>query len=290
MTRWPKLIAQCILPGPRETRTQARRRVALFLHRRFSKEMTFRRNGFQWTGTPGCLVSESIFLSDHYQDDSISALARFAKSGRPVVVNIGAHIGDVALPLSRQWQRVIAVEPNPATFATLQRNVRQNNLQAHISCHPFAISDSAGEARLVVYSEAAACELMGNEGEVGYGTREYKEQLPVQTVRLDSLLVSLGVPLNDVALVCSDTQGFESHVIQSATQLWAGGTCLWVEVWPQGLECHGGTRRFIELCKQHFRRVVRADRLDAEPEDIAALDSIVSGLKSAEGTDALLIP
>ena len=252
--------------------------------------MTFRRNGFQWTGTPGCLVSESIFLSDHYQDDSISALSRFVKSGRPAVVNIGAHIGDVALPLSRQWQRVIAVEPNPATFAKLQQNVRQNGLEARISCHPFAVSDSAGEARLVVYPETAACELVGNEGKVGYGTREYKEQLPVQTVRLDSLVASLGIAPDDVALVWSDTQGFESHVIRSAPELWAAGTCLWVEIWPQGLECHGGTRQFIELCKKYFTRVVRADRLEAEPENIDALELIVRGLKPEEGTDALLIP
>jgi FkbM family methyltransferase len=290
IVRWPKIVAHSVLPGPAERRTLARRRIALFFHRQFSTEMTFQRNGFRWTGTPSCLISESIFLSGHYQDASIIQLAKLVKNGRSTVVNIGAHIGDVALPLSRKWNHVIAIEPNPSTFEKLKVNVRQNQLEENIECYQAAISDEAGEGNLVVYRETAACELIGDEGRLGYGSREYVARVPVKTVRLDSLLESLAVAPSDVALVWSDTQGFEPHVIESAPQLWAGGTCLWVEIWPQGLDCHGGSRHFIEVCKKHFTRIVRAERLDGEPEHIDALDSIISDLKSGEGTDALLIP
>jgi hypothetical protein len=133
--RWPKLAAQSVLPGPAAERTLARRRIALFFHKQFSKEMTFERNGFHRTGTPGCLITESIFLHDHYQDASIEGLAKFVKIERPTVINVGAAIGDVALPLSRKWKKVIAIEPTPTTLATLQRNVRQNNLEGQIACY-----------------------------------------------------------------------------------------------------------------------------------------------------------
>jgi FkbM family methyltransferase len=252
--------------------------------------MSFERNGFRWTGEPNCLVSESIFLSDHYQDDSIEAVSRFVKLDRPTVVNIGAHMGDVALPLSRKWEKVIAIEPAPSTFAKLQRNVRQNGLDGRIICYQAAISDTSGERELVVYRETAACELVGDEGRVGYGDREYLERVPVKTWRLDHLMEALKVSANDVGLVWSDTQGFESQVIESAPALWAGGTCLWVEIWPQGLECHGGSRHFVEVCKKYFAHFVEEKRMDGKPESIDALELIVDRLKDGEHTDVLLIP
>jgi FkbM family methyltransferase len=288
--RWPKLVAQTVLPGPAEKRTHARRRVALFFHKQFSKEMTFKRNGFLWTGTPNCLISESIFLHDHYQDDSIEGLVKFLKAERSTVINIGAAIGDVALPLSRKWKKVIAIEPTPTTFATLQKNVGQNNLEQQITCYQAAISDITGERELVVYDEPAACELVGDDGRVGYGDRKYLERVAVKTWRLDNLLESLHVSLDEVGLVWSDTQGFESQVIESAPNLWAHGTCLWVEIWPQGLAAHGGSARFVEVCKKYFSRFVSEKHLDGDPENMDALDAVVASLKLGEHIDVLLIP
>jgi len=219
-------VAQSVLPGPAEQRTLARRRIALFFHKQFSKEMTFERNRFLWTGTPDCVISESIFLNGHYQDSSIEPLAKFVKTDRSTVVNIGAPIGDIALPLSRKWKKVIAIEPTPSTFARLERNVRQNDLEGQIRCHQAAISNVTGERQLVVYDVAAVCELVGDDGRVGYGDRKYLERVPVKTWRLDSLLESLHVAPDEVGLVWSDTQGFEFQVIESAPKLWVGGTCL----------------------------------------------------------------
>ena len=290
MMRWPKLAAQSVLPGSAAERTHARRRMALFFHKQFSKEISFERIGFLWTGTPGCLITESIFLHGHYQDAPIEALIKFVKAGRSTVINIGAAIGDVALPLSRKWKKVIAIEPTPATFATLQRNVRQNHLEQQITCYQAAISDVTGERELVVYDEPAACELAGDDGQVGYGDRKYLERVAVKTWRLDSLLESLHVAPDEVGLVWSDTQGFEAQIIESAPKLWASGTCLWVEIWPQGLAAHGGSARFIEVCKKYFTRLVSENHLDGKPESLSALDAVVAGLKFGEHVDVLLIP
>ena len=290
MLRWPKLVAQSVLPGPAENRTQARRRIALFFHKQFSREMTFERNGFLWTGTPECLISESIFLHDHYQDDSIDGLVKFLKFKRPTVVNVGAAIGDVALPFSRKWKKVVAIEPTPSTFARLQRNVRQNNLEEIITCYRAAISDVNGERDLVVYDEPAGCELVGDDGKVSYSVHRILERVAVETWRLDTLLESLHVAPNEVDLVWSDTQGFESQVMESAPNLWAGGTCLWVEIWPQGLEAHGGNSRFVATCKKYFSRFVSEKGLNGDTQSMDALDPIVEALAYGEHVDVLLIP
>jgi hypothetical protein len=72
--------------------------------------------------------------------------------------------------------------------------------------------------------------------------------------------------------------------------LWKNGTPLWVEIWPKGLDCHGGADRFIEVCNQYFKRILIADRLGDELQPIDALAGVVRDLKSGAYTDGLLIP
>ena len=210
---------------------------------------------------------------------------------RPVMVNVGANIGDVALPLSRSGKHIIAIEPNPETFARLQRNVRQNGLARQITCCNVAIAEKSGTAELVVTADPGNSELSDGHGRLGFdGMDKRRGSVTVKTEGLDILLESLGIRPDQVALVWSDTQGFESHVIASGSSLWRSGTPLWVEIWPKGLACHGGLPYFLELCRTHFTRVMPLERLGNEPEPIGALDAIVAGLGSAEFTDALLVP
>jgi hypothetical protein len=103
-------------------------------------------------------------------------------------------------------------------------------------------------------------------------------------------LDSIHVSPDEVGLVWSDTQGFESQVIESAPSLWAHGTCLWVEIWPQGLAAHGGSVRFVEICKKYFTRFISEKHLDGETENMDALDAVVAELRLGEHVDVLLIP
>jgi hypothetical protein len=109
-------------------------------------------------------------------------------------------------------------------------------------------------------------------------------------MRLDELVKSLQIAPDQIALVWSDTQGFEAQVIESGSALWTNGTPLWVEVWPKGLDCHGGTDRFVELCKKYFTHVLSAKQIGLEPAPIVYLESIIGELKPTEFTDVLLIP
>lgn len=279
-------------PGGRRT---LRRRLALALLRRVRTELTFRRNGFKWTGPTACCITGSLFTDDHYQDSYLEPINTWLRANtdfsRPVVVNIGANLGDVALPLSRTGKRVIAIEPNPKTFARLQHNIRQNGLTERIQACEIAISDEPGSAELVLAGNPGNCELRGDGDRIGFtGVDVVRGVVSVKTMRLDTLMESLGIGFAEVGLVWSDTQGYESQVISSAPGLWLNGTPLWVEIWPKGLDCHGGTGRFIEICKRHFNRILVADRLGEEPEPIGALESLVRALEPGAFTDGLLIP
>src|SRR5438128_1166579 len=119
-----------VRPGPREVRAHARthirRRLALEYLSRFRHEITFKRNGFAWTGPPTCTITRAIFIDGQHQDIYIDMLHKWIKPQCPVIVNVGANVGDTALPLTRTGKRVIAIEPSPETFARLERNVRAN--------------------------------------------------------------------------------------------------------------------------------------------------------------------
>lgn len=292
---------QALNPGSSGEGVLARRRLMLRLLRLVRTEVAFRRNGFDWTGLTHCSITREIYLNDHYQDASIEHVAGWLKAhghfDRSVIVNVGANLGDVALPLTRTGKRVIAVEPNPQTFARLERNVRRNGLEDRITCCRCAVSEAAGTAELVMARDPGNSELNSDQGRVGFDGMDQRQDLvQVQTTRLDSLVGSVGFRPEDVALVWSDTQGFESHVIASGTALWQGGTPLWVELWPRGLACHGGVTHFLDLCRQHFRTMVPAadfagpGAASARPRPVAELEPLLAGLQNADFTDVLLLP
>ncbi len=295
LTSGLRLGARSLLPGPLERRRFARRMLALKTQALFRDELTFRRNGFLWTGATASSITEAIYTSDHYQDAHLTELTDWlgahTQFERPVVVNVGANIGDVALPLTRLGKRVIAIEPNPETFARLQRNVRQNGLDAQVTCCAIAVAAHAGAAELVTATDPGNSEIREKDGRLGFeGVDQQVSVVQVRTARLDELLPELNVPLHEVALVWSDTQGFESQVIASGAGLWQHGTPLWVELWPKGLVCHGGIEQFLGLAEQYFTRLLPADRLGSAPQPISQLRPLLAELRNAEFTDALLIP
>jgi FkbM family methyltransferase len=287
---------RAFLPGSSEKRAEARthirRRLALEYLVRFRSEITFRRNGFVWTGPPGCTITRAVFIDGQHQDVYIGSLGKWIIPERPVIVNVGANIGDTTLPLTRTGKKIVAIEPSPETFARLRTNVLQNGLEESVICCEVAIADTAGSARLVVAAQPGNSEILGESGAVGFdGDDQRRGVVSVMTQPLVDLLRSHGVAPDQVALVWSDTQGFESQVVESGAPLWASGTPLWVEVWPKGLDCHGGTERFVRGCEQHFKSFLTARYLHSAPEPIEALDALVTNLKQhGQAIDILLLP
>jgi hypothetical protein len=53
-----------------------------------------------------------------------------------------------------------------------------------------------------------------------------------------------------------DAQGSETDVIESGASIWRSGARLWTEVWPAGLERHGGIKRFDAAVRNHFASFV----------------------------------
>jgi hypothetical protein len=113
-----------VSPGRRRA---VRRRLTFALMTRLRSEVTFRRNGFKWTGPTASCIIRLIFVDDCYQDRYLEPITKWLRANtdfsRPTVVNIGAILGDLALPLSRTGKRVIAIEPNPESLLDFSRTL-----------------------------------------------------------------------------------------------------------------------------------------------------------------------
>ena len=66
---------------------------------------------------------------------------------KPVIVDVGAHIGDFSLFMAHKipGARILAFEPEPENFALLEENIKANGFEAQITPLKQAISDKSGQ-------------------------------------------------------------------------------------------------------------------------------------------------
>jgi FkbM family methyltransferase len=198
------------------------------------RELRFR------SGTSDRRVIRQIFLDHDYDlrrctryTEIAEYLSRQRRRGlRPLIVDVGAHIGVSSLYFSLVLNSavVVAIEPEPGNFALLQRNVA--GLDVH--CLQAALAASEGKARIVD----------PGEGTWGFRTERHSEG-DVPAVPLDTIYRQF---LRDDLLpfmVKIDVEGAEEDVF-SANNGWITQTPLLViELHDWLLPGRGTARNFL---------------------------------------------
>lgn len=129
----------------------------------------------------------------------------FRPSAGQSVVDVGANAGIYCVYAATQvgrHGRVIAIEPNPAVVARLERNVVANAVDDVCTVIPAAISDRAGAGSLVVGTNTAISHL-AEPGQSG---------MRVQVRTLDEVVG--GFNLAGIDLMKVDVEGAELAVLQ----------------------------------------------------------------------------
>ncbi len=110
-------------------------------------------------------MAEMFARGTHHQEDVIDLISAFIHK-ESIVIDIGAHIGTLAIPLARRAKKVIAFEPVPSSFALLKQNVELNGVS--IDTRNKGLAEHRGHARLKVVnvSNAGANTLTPGEGEL----------------------------------------------------------------------------------------------------------------------------
>jgi FkbM family methyltransferase len=150
-------------------------------------------------------------------------------------LDIGANVGyytALAMATTRGKARVLALEPDPASFRYLLQTVAANP-GSRVDCIPKAASDRNGTGILHT--------SRNNRGD----SRLYPNDLAdgsceVPLVRVDDLLREMQIETVD--LIKIDVQGYESHVVAGMQAAIGRSPRLTIlsEFWPHGITSAGG--------------------------------------------------
>ena len=100
--------------------------------------------GHRITAFSGDHIADKIARHGLYEKDVLEFLLALLKLlPQPVVLDIGANIGNHTLAFATVAAQVHAFEPIPAIHALLSQNVAQNQLH-NVVVQNFALSDTAG--------------------------------------------------------------------------------------------------------------------------------------------------
>lgn len=97
-------------------------------------------------------TAEKLSSGVYPHERLLEFIGAYASGG--VLVDVGAHIGTVAVPSARIVKRVIAFEASPETFGFLKRNVELNGVE--VDARHKGLSDISGRASVFKTNERNA--------------------------------------------------------------------------------------------------------------------------------------
>lgn len=156
-------------------------------------------------------VGRSLSLYGEYSEAEVNALLTALKPGG-TVVEAGANIGALTVPLAKKAGAVYAFEPQRTTFYALCGNVFLNNLK-----NVFCFQRGLGSSSTVVMIPDIDYDFAGNYGAYSMaqqtGFDVVPTKVPVEVNRLDDF----GLPACDLLKI--DVEGMEVEVLKGAAGL-----------------------------------------------------------------------
>jgi FkbM family methyltransferase len=172
------------------------------------------------------------------------------------VLVVGAHIGTLAIPLSRVCREVVAIEANPATFDLLTMNIALNRAS---NCHAIhlAASDKEEELPFVLNRvNSGGSKRLPKTDKFMYHY-DHPETISVKAASLDRSL-----PDRNFRVVVMDIEGSEYFALQGMQDILSRCQVLMVEFLPHHLRYVSGVTvaRFLSAIEPHFSRLTIPSR------------------------------
>jgi FkbM family methyltransferase len=155
---------------------------------------------------------------------------------KPMLLDIGANIGHVSIPLvlGKFVSKAVAIEPDPDNYKLLKCNVILNGLEDYIFLHNLALGSLPNETLEFELSEDNYGDhRIKVSKDQGLYQEADRKVLQVKSTNLDSLIAS-GERTSDM-FICIDVQGYEGAVLVGAPLLLKNKPAIGLEFWPYGL-------------------------------------------------------
>ena len=184
----------------------------------FSEGVTaadFKGNSFLMNFRPGDLIEGAIYVDGCWERHIATLISQILDKSSGVMLDIGANIGANTIPLAVEHSSIkfYCYEPHPKVFHRLESNVKLNKLD-NISLINCAISESK-EEKITFYAQKNSSNMGLSSLRLNPDIDEYDEI----TVPVNSIDEMFKDSLEVISVVKIDTQGAESMVLKSASQV-----------------------------------------------------------------------
>jgi FkbM family methyltransferase len=175
------------------------------------------------------VVGRQLRFSGGFSRGQQEAIKLLAASDNRILV-VGAHIGTMAIPLSKICQQVVAIEANPQSFQLLELNLHINMIN---NCLAYNIAANDKEEQLHflmsrVNSGGSKRKPVHNQRMYSYDT---PKEILVPAHPLDSFL-----PDQSFDVILIDIEGSEYFALKGMQRLLSSSNCLVVEFLPHHLK------------------------------------------------------
>ena len=180
------------------------------------------------------LIQKTLLSGLQWNNDVILLLVRIRKKyNLQHCLNIGCHIGTLALPLSKSFKKITAIEAYPPTFEHLKENIKLNNIK-NIETYNFALGDKSEE---VYFLDKTNDRLINNTGGMHVITEDdiknkrlsseiHSKKIINQMIKLDD------TNINEFDILIVDVEGKEYEVLLGGKEkIQQFNPIILIEIW-----------------------------------------------------------
>ncbi len=190
-----------------------------------------------------------------------------------VFIDVGANIGYYTALAARKVKKIIAIEPDPRSFALLSKTVKENDLQ-NVTLYALALSDKNSEGLLYLSNANYGNNRL-------YPHFEAQEAIPITLTRLDDLVKEDTASL----IIKMDTQGAEGKVLAGMMRTLRSTPHVQIltEFFPQGMR-HAGSNpeEFLSILSELGFKMWNINKRTGNLERVAELAEFAKSLVGRE--------
>jgi FkbM family methyltransferase len=185
------------------------------------------------TFSPSDYIGRSLFVKGHFDRDHATRLVEILKqrnirTAGKVLLELGGNIGThtVYFALTKAFERILTVEPDPRNFPLLRTNVAQNGFADRVIAVNCAVGDREGDIDFYLHPT--------NHGKSATAPRSADDtriSVPVRPV--SRVLADAGLSAADIGLVWMDIEGYEPVAIAGMRDLLARRVPIYTEFSPE---------------------------------------------------------
>jgi len=226
-------------------------------------------------------VGGELRTTGRYGSEELRRLTPHIHSDSKVLV-VGAHVGTLAIPISKLCKKVVAVEANPATFKLLTMNIALNSAS---NCQAINIAASDKEESI---------DFLLSRANSGGSKRVPKirwlyyydnpKTISINAARLDEYLEE-----KEFDIVVMDIEGSEYFALCGMQEILSKCKVLAVEFLPHHLRNVSGisVEQFLSIIEPHFSRMtIPSRRLKVGAPEF--VDQLTAMFNLEQGDDGII--